>query len=75
MGFEPYTGRIEPGAIRWNRMQFSKEDLDELRVIMREERGKEITEGEAQEIGSRVVELLRLLSQPLPARTPRKTLE
>lgn len=47
-------------------MEFSDEALNELREIYREEFHEEITRDQAAEIGTRVVELLRLLLRPLP---------
>lgn len=50
-------------------MRFSNDVLDEFRAIYRDEFGEEITRDEAQEMGTRVVELLRLLLRPLPGDT------
>lgn len=54
-------------------MRFSNDALDEFRRIYQDEFGEEITRDQAQEMGTRVVTLLRLLLRPLPSdseRTP-----
>jgi len=51
-------------------MQFSEKALDELRSIYRDEFGTDITRDQAQEMGTRLVTLLRILLRPLPARSP-----
>lgn len=48
-------------------MRFSDDALDEFRAIYRDEFGEEIARDEAQEMGTRLVELLRLLLRPLPS--------
>ena len=53
-------------------MRFSNDALDEFCAIYRDEFGEEITRDDAQEMGARVVELLRLLLRPLP-RDPDRT--
>ena len=50
-------------------MRFTDDALDEFRTIYRDEFGEDITRDEAQEMGTRVVELLRLLLRPLPSAT------
>lgn len=52
-------------------MQFSDQELDELRAIHRAEFGEEITRDEAAEMGDRIVRLLRLLLRPLPRESGR----
>lgn len=47
-------------------MQFSDEDLDELREIYRDEFHEEITRAQAAEIGDRLLRLFSLLLRPLP---------
>jgi hypothetical protein len=47
-------------------MQFSEKALNELRRIYREEFNEDITLDEAAEMGGRIVNLVRLLSRPLP---------
>ncbi len=47
-------------------MKLTPEALDEFRAIYRDEFGEEITRDEAQEMGTRLVDLLRLLLRPLP---------
>ncbi len=48
-------------------MPLSDKALDDLRAIYRREFQREITRDEASEIGTRVINLLRLLLQPLPS--------
>lgn len=47
-------------------MPLSDKAIEELRVIYREEFHHEITTDEAQEIGARLTNLVRLLLRPLP---------
>ena len=47
-------------------MKLTPEALDEFRGIYLDEFGEEITRDEAQEMGTRLVDLLRLLLRPLP---------
>lgn len=58
--------QCDMGGYSAGAMQFSKKDLDELKAIHLEQYGYEIGEAEAQEIGSRLVRLLRLISKPAP---------
>lgn len=50
-------------------MRFTDDALDEFRAIYRDEFGEEITRDQAQEMGARLVDLLRLLLRPLPKAT------
>lgn len=52
-------------------MQFTDNALDDFRAIYRDEFGEDITRDEAQEMGTHVVELLRILLRPLPGDAPR----
>ncbi len=47
-------------------MRFSDEALDELRSIYRDEFGADLTRDQAQEMGTRLVTLLRILLRPRP---------
>ena len=47
-------------------MKFSDQALEELRAILHEDCHQEVTRDEAAEIGTRVVDLVRLLLRPLP---------
>ena len=47
-------------------MKLTPEALDEFRRIYEDEFGEEITRDQAQEMGTRLVDLLRLLLRPLP---------
>lgn len=47
-------------------MKLTPEALDEFRGIYLDEFGEDITRDQAQEMGSRLVDLLRLLLRPLP---------
>ena len=49
-------------------MQFTDEELDELRAIYREDFGGEITREQALEIGTRLVNLIDLLRRRPPKR-------
>ena len=50
-------------------MRFSQNAIDEFKAIYQNEFKETLTDDEAQEIGSRVVELLRLLLRPLPKKS------
>jgi hypothetical protein len=47
-------------------MQFSDKAIDELRRIYREEFQQEITPDQAAEIGTRLLDLVKLLRRPMP---------
>ena len=49
-------------------MQFSDKAIDELRRIYREEFQQEITPDQAAEIGTRLLDLVKLLRRPMPER-------
>jgi len=49
-------------------MQLSKQAIQELQEIYREERGETLSETEAQEMGQRLLALFQLLACPLPTR-------
>lgn len=47
-------------------MRLSKQATTELQTIYREEYGDELTEAEAEEMGTRLVGLIELISRRLP---------
>ena len=47
-------------------MQIEKEALDNFRSLYREEFGEDLSEDEAQEMASNLINLYELLMQPLP---------
>jgi len=58
---------VRSNPIRYgSAMQFSRTTLEELKVIIRNEIGEDITEDEAAEMGTRIVGFLRLILKPLP---------
>jgi hypothetical protein len=48
-------------------MQLSKEAIQELQQIYREECGETLADAEAQEMGQRLLALFQMLARPLPA--------
>jgi len=51
-------------------MRFSQKAIDEFKAIYRKEFKKDVTDDEAQGMGTRLVTLLRILLQPLPGDCP-----
>lgn len=49
-------------------MRLSDQAIEELREIYRQEYGQDLSPDQAAEIGSRLLDLIRLLSRPLPER-------
>ena len=49
------------------RMLLTNEDCEEFRQVYKKDTGEDITIEEAREIASRLLELYRLLAQPLPS--------
>jgi hypothetical protein len=49
-------------------MRLPDEAIDQFCTIYREEFGEEISRDEAAEIGTRLVNLIKLLRQPVPTR-------
>ena len=55
-------------------MPLSDKAIEELRAIWRDEFHQELTKDEAQEIGTRLTDLVRLLLRPLPGDQGRQDL-
>ncbi len=47
-------------------MKLSEEAIEEFREIYRKEFGKEISDGEAQEMGIRLIRLFKIILRPIP---------
>lgn len=47
-------------------MEISKEDLEELKNIYKEDYGETLSDAEAREMGQRLINLFRIICQPLP---------
>lgn len=48
-------------------MEISKEDLEELKNIYKEDYGETLSDAEALEMGQRLLNLFRIIYRPLPS--------